>query len=94
MRDVRNLERWMRDGPMVANESHTIMPIQNVELTEITDRLCGFLKRYCLDSVHIDVNASDDMEKPQISIRIYDIDGQICMLTMFYDDDEGGNYYE
>lgn len=95
MPDVSGALRWVRDGLMVV-DAHgiTIMPIQNIELTEIADRLCGFLKRYCLDSVHIDVNASDDMEKPQISIRTYDMDGQICMLTMFYDDDEGSNSYE
>lgn len=67
----------------------TIMPIQNVELTVIADMLTEFLKRYDLESVHVDATKDEDGGKPMLSVRTYDADGETCILSIFYDN-EGG----
>ena len=62
-----------------------IMPIQNVELTVVAETLGAILKRYDLESVHVDATKDDDEEHPLINIRTYDTDGEVCMLTIYYD---------
>lgn len=88
MCDVRRAIDWLRDGTMVANESYTIMPIQNVELTALADRMRGFLGRYDLQSVSITVIAGVDDEKPFVHIRTSDNDGQCNSLTTTWESED------
>ena len=74
---------------MVINgESYTIMPIQNVELTAIADKMAGILKRYDLQRVSVDVIAGVDEEKPYTHIRISDNEGRYDSLTIGWEDDD------
>ena len=67
--------------------AYTIMPIQNVELTAIADKLTGILKRYELTNISVTVIAGVDEERPYVHIRTVDSEGRNDSLTSSWEDD-------
>ena len=67
--------------------AYTIMPIQNVELTAIADKLADMLKRYDLESISMTVIAGVDDERPYTHITTADKNGKHNALTTLWEDD-------
>lgn len=68
--------------------NYEIMPIQNVELTAVADKLVGILKRYDLESISMTIIAGVDEEQPFICIRTVDKNGRCDALTTTWEDGE------
>lgn len=73
---------------VVEGQAYTIMPIQNVELSTIGDKLVEMLERYELTNISITVIRGVDDEKPYRHIRTVDKDGRNDSLTMYWESDD------